>query len=1124
MVSGGGVKRRLLRARAPILFVLLLVGGFSLLRHDLADSHSPKRAAAFAKANTAFGHLPIAFEPNQGQTDARARFVAHGMGYGLFLTETEALLSFPGDRDSRGPVLEMRLAGANSNAGISGLNQLPGHSNYFIGNVASRWHRNIPQFSRVRYHAVYPGIDLDFYGNEGRLEYDFNVMPGADFRRIELDFAGAQNASVAANGDLVLNLNGRELRFEPPRAYQESASGRQAVAGKFASRGDNRIGFEVGAYDRSRTLIIDPVLTFSTYLGGTGDESCAKITGATTGFVANCPAITVDASQNVYVAGATTDISTFPIPAGGAANKIAPLGGASDVYIANINSSGTALSFTTFIGGSGLDYPTGIALVNGFNVCIIGNTNSSDFPTTPTAFQATNTTPGTATFHAFVSELDSSGSVNTYSSYLEGNGSDLASSLAVDSQGFAYIFGTTSSSDFPVTATALQGTALATNQFFLSKINLNSSTGPGSLLYSTYIGGSTPTNGIVTGGGIALDANTPPNVYIAGGTNFIDMPVLDAAEGTEEGGLDVWVAKLNAPGNTTQQYVPAFETYFGGSGDDIAYGVATDGTNTYVTGSTTSSNITIPAGVLPLQATLTGGSDAFLAKFSVPTTVGTTQGAVPVAYFTYLGGSGNDVGLSVAADTGTSIGNARVTGFTTSSSSWPETVKNNIGPLGSTDAFMARVLTTVASTTTTTTTTTSSNTSTVTFIGGAGVDRGTSIAEDVNLNTYVAGETFSSNFPATAPPGSTPLQSSLAGTSDSFVSKLGPNVAGLLSFTCIASAPVSGLGCPSPVPSNPSVNPSPVGVGSPVTFTYDIYNQGDPVTGVVFTSNVQGTNSKITSATVGGGSTGNCTLNSGGTSAVCNLGTLNSSTVTTTTSGTTTVTTTATAGQVTVTVVPNVPAQGSPQPFGIGNRGQLSLPGTGFANVDSLPGSATVNDFAVTATPSPAGSNVVTAGATATYQVTVTPTGPIPESVSLSVTGLPSGSTSAFSNGSASIPNLNNGPHTSTLEITTTVRVTTPASLFGRGGPIYAIWLPLTGVALVGSGFSRKRRVLLMIMFALLLSAVTLQSACSTSSSIASTTGTPAGTYNLTINAVSGGSGSAGSSATRSTVVQLVVK
>jgi hypothetical protein len=559
-------------------------------------------------------------------------------------------------------------------------------------------------------------------------------------------------------------------------------------------------------------------------------------------------------------------------------------------------------------------------------------------------------------------------------------------------------------------------------------------------------------------------------------------------------GFDVWAAKLTAPVNNTQQYTPLYETYFGGTGDEVAYGVAADSTNTslYVTGSTTTNGISSPVSTAPLQASYGGGMDAFVAKFGVPATSGTTQGSVPLTYFTYLGGSAQDVGLAIVAD---SNQNARVAGFTASGSlPNPNPLFNSPG--GGLDAFFARIVTTAATTTTTT------NTSTTSILGGSGTDRGTSTAVDASLNSYIAGETASGNFPTASDPSIpavTALQTSLSGASDAFVSKIGPNTTGL-SFIC------SGTGCPSQPPANPAVNPSPVGVGSSVTFTYSIYNLSDPVTGAVFADNIGlPANSSITTATA---SSGTCT--SSGTSALCNLGTVNSSN--TTTSGTTT--TTSVAATVTITVLATPPPSTGTTPTkppSIGNSGTLTVAGTNFQKTAS--GTASVNDFGITVAPN---TQTVNAGDQGSYVLTVTPTGIFPESVSLACgSSLPSGATCSFSAANP-IPNLSNGPQSRTLDISTTARVTTPASLLHRG-PIYAFWLPISGLALVGSGLSRRRRWLVAIALVAVLGGVTLQSGCSNTSNTSTTVGTPAGTYTITVDATSG-------SATRTTAVMLIVK
>lgn len=1111
MVNCGRWGAVLRRGRLSVLCALLVFGGVTLLRHDLSTT-SPFLAphSKTVATSSLLGRLPVAFEPNLGQAAAPVKFLAHGSGYGLFLTSHEAVLSLSAGRQGNSaPMVRMQFADANPAADVSATENLPGHTNYFIGNDRSRWLRNVPQFSRVRYRSLYSDIDLDFYGHEGRLEYDFTVAPGADPQQVQLQFQGTDNLQIASNGDLVLSAAGRELRFQAPHIYQKSADHDDAVAGSFVLLSNSRAGFQVGPYDRSRALVIDPVLTYSTYLGGSGNESCAAITG--TAFVPHCPAVAVDSASRVYIAGATTlapDFSVNPPTLNGwptptALSHSGPLTGSADVFVARISSNGTAsaLDYLDFVGGTATDYPTGIGVDSGFDVYIAGNTSSSDFPTV-NGFQSS-----AVGNHGFVSKLDPGANL-LYSTYIAGSGSDSVSDLAIDNRGRAYAFGITSSPNLQTTAGALQPAypAGVTNQFFFEKLD-PSQNGANSLLYLTYLGGTTPASGAVSGGAIAVDSNL--NVYVAGGTTFSDMPVVNAYRSTLSGGIDVWTAKLQAPTTNTQQYSLVYETYFGGSGDDVAYGIAVDGTSAYVTGSTNSitgtasPDIVIPTGTTPFQKCLDDPTnpatcsnpaspaplDAFVAKFGSPVVTGTTQGTVPVNYFSYVGGSGMEVGLGITADT---TQNARIIGFTNSGNF------SNTDPLsgvsgGGTDAFLARIATS------------SGVGSATTILGGSGTEIGTSIATDVALNSYLAGETNSpTDFPTTSPPQIAALQTSLSGGSDAFISKLGPDLTGLL-LQCPATLPGStNVTCS---PGAATASPSPVGVGNKVTFTYPIYNIKDPVVGAIFTVPANpGVNAQITGASASSASAGNCTFTT--STAACNLGTLNTSSMST--SGTTT-TLTSTAS-VTITMTATPPSQ--PSSFTIGNTGTLSIAGTSFQV--SFPLSAQVNDYTVQATPA---TQTVTAGNQATYSVTVTPIGvnlAFPNSVSLGpCTGLPAGASCVFAQNP--IPNLN-GAQNRTLEITTTPRVTTPASLFRHSNIFYALWLPVSGLAFVGVGVTRKRRWLIGVFIVCTLGTMLLQSGCgSYSSNSSTTTGTPAGTYTVTIPATSG-------TATRNTTVTLTVQ
>jgi hypothetical protein len=302
------------------------------------DSLQPVTQPRVSAAN--FDRLPLIFEENRGQVADQVRFLARGVGYGLFLTQSEAVLRLSA---GQGSVLRMGLANASMHSDVTGEESLPGKSHYLLGNDPSKWHRDVPQFARVHYSDVYPGIGLTYYGNQGKLEYDFEVAPGANPENIGLNFQGSSNSpenpSLAANGDLLLSAQGSDVRLHAPRVYQDFGGQQQDVPAKFVERADGSIGFSVGNYDRSRELIIDPILTYSTYLGGTGAESCSTITGKP--FTPRCPAIAVDTALSLYIAGSTTS-TDFPV----AASATEPvLHGTANVFVSKFNSTGTALLF-----------------------------------------------------------------------------------------------------------------------------------------------------------------------------------------------------------------------------------------------------------------------------------------------------------------------------------------------------------------------------------------------------------------------------------------------------------------------------------------------------------------------------------------------------------------------------------------------------------------------------------------------------------------------------------------------------------------------------------------------------------------------------------------------------------
>src|SRR5579864_6009587 len=583
-----------------------------------------RQADAQVRAHSLLSGLPLRFEPNEGQgnldpADSRARFVARGPGYGLFLGSDSATLTLLSRDRSRQnspaqiDAVEMKLSGANQAPSLAALDLLPGKSNYLLGNDPHKWRTGVPQFARVRYENVYPGINLVFYGDQGQLEYDFQVAPGADPAQAELEFRGADEVQLEA-GALVIRTGQGRVSFQAPRVYQEIAGERRPVDGKFVLRGANCAGFAIGSYDRSRELIIDPILTFSTYFGGTGDERATSVA--------------VDGTGNIYLTGSTTSPN---LPAAGTYQTLLS-GAGPNVYVAKITpplgSVVAVLDYVTYLGGTGSDTPAGIKVDGRGDPFVAGTTTSTNFPTTATnAYQAVPESGSAGTSHVFVSELSFDGTTLLYSSYLSGNNTDVASGMTIDASGNLYVTGTTQSSDVASTTDQFPASTLpqalpyqiaprAPIQFFVTKVNTNAAR-TGSIAYSTYFGGAnfdTPTP-IAVGGRIAVDPNGI--IYFTGTTNFIfsgcsgcsstDFPILNpyqpcldtpppttivnppsCASTTNTTAPDAFVAKLNPNANQGSQLI--WSTYLGGSGTDSGLGIALDpgAANVYVTGTTNS--------------------------------------------------------------------------------------------------------------------------------------------------------------------------------------------------------------------------------------------------------------------------------------------------------------------------------------------------------------------------------------------------------------------------------------------------------------------------------------------------------------------------------------------------------
>lgn len=644
-----------------------------------------------AQAAGQFAALPLRFEPNVGQSDPQVQFLARASGYTLFLTAREAVMVFAQPKasavrkdavlpKSAAPqsVVRMRFVGANLQPRIEGLDALPGISNYFIGKDPSQWHTDIVGYSRVRYGDVYPGIDLVYYGNAGQVEYDFVLKAGADPGAIRLAFDGPERLLVNAVGELVLKVAGGELRQPPAVIYQEGPAGKVVVAGNYVARGD-QVGFAIGNYDRTRPLIIDPVLVYSTYLGGsgidqvnaidvgaTGDAFVTGVTGSINFPTQGTPTSTFQGGQDVFVtrmslAGNTLIYSTYiggigldianDIVVSGAGTAyvtgstdsidypvvtptIAAHVGGTDAFLTKLTSAGNGLVYSTYWGSTGFEEGTGVAVDPADNAYISGNTDAPNFPT-QTPFQAALA----GGVDAFMTKFSVAGNSVVYSTFLGGAGDDRAYDMTVADDAAVFVVGSTTSANFPTTSGSVQPALAGGRDAFLTHFSLAGN----ALLYSTFLGGT----GFDEAFGIVIDA--PMNAYLTGRTNSSNFPRMAPTQLSFGGGaFDAFVSKINPPGSAL-----VYSTYLGGNGDDQGQAIALDGANNaFVTGSTSSTNFPLRAAI---QSTRGGPSDAFVTKLDLS--------GDSMVYSTYLGGSGVDGGQGIGVDL---VGSAYVAGFTES--------------------------------------------------------------------------------------------------------------------------------------------------------------------------------------------------------------------------------------------------------------------------------------------------------------------------------------------------------------------------------------------------------------------------------------------------------------------------
>jgi hypothetical protein len=705
------------------------------------------------RVQTSYGNLPLTFEANQGQTSSEVKFLSRGKSYTAFLTAGGIVLSLRPNQPvpvepmsgvapnvvapdkshtAAAATLQFKLLGAAQNPAVVGEYPLPGLVNYFIGRDPAKWHTNVPTYARVRYRNVYPGIDLVYYGNHRQLEYDFALAPGADPSQIRFEITGANQIELDAEGNLVLQTASGELHFQSPVIYQDSQGQRATVAGSYVVNDATHVAFQVAQYDPSKPLVIDPVLVYSTYLGGSGDDQLSGIA--------------VDSAGSVYLAG-YTDSTDFPLATLGTLPA-----GANHVFVAKLDATGSNLVYADYIGGNSQDYGYALVLDSARDVYVTGSTASSDFPLV-NPYQATY--PGS--FNGFLSKISVDGSSLLYSTYLGGNGSDLPAGIVIDSLGSVLVAGNTTSTNFPMvaayqaTVSPNQGGVLG-NYGFLSKFSPDGS----SLVYSTYLGGSSnvalncggtpcwpsPYSAIA---GVAIDSNG--NAYVAGNTNTYNFPTTRgsymATDSTQQNRGVGFVSKFDGSGNLD------YSTYFYESSGILTNlnAITVDGLGSaYITGAALSD------GTFPLTSTSIcdpgvytwACSYAFVTKFD--------PAGATLLYSTFLGPNNYASPAAIALDANN---DAYVLASTSSSSfgmvngiesytTGSDLLLVEIDPVAGSELF-------------------------ATYLGASANDFPSGIAVDAGGNIYVGGTTTSPDFPVTQGA----FQNTLGGGTDAFLLKIG---------------------------------------------------------------------------------------------------------------------------------------------------------------------------------------------------------------------------------------------------------------------------------------------------------------------------------------------------------------
>ena len=600
-----------------------------------------QRVGGAAVPGAELSKLPMLFEPNAGQVEPSARFVAHSAGGTFLFGEagvTLNLLSAPVPNGKAGSLnVGLRFEDSSPRVQLVAGKGASGKVNYLLGSDPTRWRTGLATFSEVRYNGLYPGVDLSYEGTGGFLKGTYTVAPGTDPTAIRWRYTGAENLTLSAGGDLEIALNGQSeeaaLTEQAPIAWQETTRGRVPVEVSYKLLPGGSVGFNVGAYDPARPLVIDPTITYATYFGGVGDDTVTDMA--------------VDTAGSIYVTGNTTSFN-LPLQSPFQGQIVQPQPYVADAFVMKLNPVGNEVVYATYLGGTEHDGANGIAVDAAGNAYVTGFTRSTDFPTRNPIQKATRGTQDDY-FDVFVTELDNTGTALVYSTYLGHYGDERGYGIAVDGSGSAYITGETTVSDY-VTKNPIQPHNFGFTDAFVTKLSPLGK----EVVYSTFLGGKELDRGV------RIKVDGAGNAYVAGSTESDNFPTKNALQPQIGGAADVFIAKLNPQGSAL-----VYSTYYGGSGNDariffgIMLGMALDWAgNVYFTGWTESADLPTRNPIQPhitLHTNQPTGIDAFVAELDA------TGGAL--VYATYLGGKSNDYGFGIAVD---EAGNAFATGQTSS--------------------------------------------------------------------------------------------------------------------------------------------------------------------------------------------------------------------------------------------------------------------------------------------------------------------------------------------------------------------------------------------------------------------------------------------------------------------------